>query len=70
MPGDEPLEAEYSEDLEQMEMWCADNHLIKQMVAICVKDFDALGDDSQVSRDAAEIARNSITQGTQEAHGR
>ncbi|EKM48007.1 uncharacterized protein PHACADRAFT_203375 [Phanerochaete carnosa HHB-10118-sp] len=69
-PSDEPLEAEYSEDTDETALWSSNDEMIKEMVEACIQDFDAHGDDSKVSLDAAEIARNSITQGTQEGHMR
>ena len=68
--SDEPVEAEYDEDDDEMQIWCNNDALISQMIEACVHNFDAVGDDSKVSLDAAEVSRNSIMQGTQDGHKR
>ncbi|GJE98264.1 hypothetical protein PsYK624_144900 [Phanerochaete sordida] len=58
------------EDKDEMALWCNDDGRIMQMISLCLADFDSADDDSKISQDAAEIARNSITQGTQTQHQR
>ena len=65
-----PLRALLREDKDEMALWCNDDARIMQMISLCLADFDSSEDDSKISRDAAEIARNSITQGTQMQHQR
>lgn len=62
------FEEDIQEDLEITAMWVEDDTLIATMVSQCINDFSEVDDGTKASRDAAEIARNSITEGTRYGH--
>ena len=53
-----------------MALWENNDELIALMIKQSLQDFEDFATDSQVNRDAAEIAQNSITKGTRDGHMR